>query len=269
MARILGPPPPAAVGLGGARWYRGGGIAGGSGLEEQPFLSVLVPAYNEARTLHDVVSAVRKVPEDLEIVLVDDGSEDGTWPIMESLDDGARVRAFRHEVNKGKGAAIRTGLAQARGELVLIQDADLEYSPDDYGTLLEPIRAGRATVVYGSRTFSSHAAYSFWYVMGNRVVTLTTNVLFNCYLSDMETGYKVMPLAVARALGIRANGFDLEPEITAKLLRMGHKIYEVPVSYAARSRAEGKKLTAADGLKAIGTLARYRFWRPPATGGGA
>ena len=225
-----------------------------------PYLSVLIPAYNEGRTLERVIDAVLKVPEDLEIVLIDDGSSDDTWRVMESRVDGDRVRSVRHDVNRGKGAAIRTGLTHARGHIVLIQDADLEYSPDDYGTLLEPLKTERATVVFGSRSFSSHAAYSYWYVMGNRLVTLVTNILYNCYLSDMETGYKVMPLTVARSLELHANGFELEPEITAKLLRLGHRIFEVPVTYTARSREEGKKLTAADGVKAVMTLLRYRFW---------
>jgi len=225
-----------------------------------PYLSVLIPAYNEGRTLERVIDAVLKVPEDLEIVLIDDGSSDDTWRVMESRVDGDRVRSVRHDVNQGKGAAIRTGLTHARGHIVLIQDADLEYSPDDYGTLLEPLKTERATVVFGSRSFSSHAAYSYWYVMGNRLVTLVTNILYNCYLSDMETGYKVMPLTVARSLDLHANGFELEPEITAKLLRLGHRIFEVPVTYTARSREEGKKLTATDGLKAVVTLVRYRFW---------
>jgi glycosyltransferase involved in cell wall biosynthesis len=225
-----------------------------------PYLSVLIPAYNEGRTLERVIDAVLKVPEDLEIVLIDDGSSDDTWRVMESRVDGDRVRSVRHDVNRGKGAAIRTGLTHARGHIVLIQDADLEYSPDDYGTLLEPLKTERATVVFGSRSFSSHAAYSYWYVMGNRLVTLVTNLLYNCYLSDMETGYKVMPLTVARSLDLHARGFELEPEITAKLLRLGHRIFEVPVTYTARSREEGKKLTATDGLKAVATLVRYRFW---------
>ncbi len=225
-----------------------------------PYLSVLIPAYNEGRTLERVIDAVLKVPEDLEIVLIDDGSSDDTWRVMESRVDGDRVRSVRHDVNRGKGAAIRTGLTHARGHIVLIQDADLEYSPDDYGTLLEPLKTERATVVFGSRSFSSHAAYSYWYVMGNRLVTLVTNILYNCYLSDMETGYKVMPLTVARSLDLHARGFELEPEITAKLLRLGHRIFEVPVTYTARSREEGKKLTATDGLKAVATLVRYRFW---------
>ena len=226
----------------------------------QPYLSVLIPAYNEERTLERVIDAVLKVPEDLEIVLIDDGSSDDTWRVMQSRADGERVRSVRHDVNHGKGAAIRTGLTYARGHIVLIQDADLEYSPDDYGALLEPLKTERATVVYGSRSFSSHAAYSYWYVVGNRLVTLITNVLYNCYLSDIETGYKVMPLEVARSLDLRARGFELEPEITAKLLRLGHRIFEVPVTYTARSREEGKKLTAMDGVKAVMTLVRYRSW---------
>lgn len=228
----------------------------------QPYLTVLIPAYNEGRTLEQVIDTVLKVPEDLEIVLIDDGSSDDTWTVMESRADGNRVRAVRHEVNRGKGAAIRTGLTHARGHLVLIQDADLEYSPADYGALLEPLKTQRAAVVYGSRSFSSHAAYSYWYVMGNRLVTLVTNVLYNCYLADIETGYKVMPLDVARTLDLHARGFELEPEITAKLLRLGHRIFEVPITYAARSREEGKKLTAIDGVKAILTLVRYRLWTP-------
>ena len=229
---------------------------------DQPFLSVLIPAFNEGRTLERVIDTVLKVPEDLEIVLIDDGSSDDTWRVMESRVDGDRVRSVRHDVNRGKGAAIRTGLTHARGHIVLIQDADLEYSPDDYGALLEPLKTGRATVVYGSRSFSSHAAYSYWYVMGNRLVTLITNVLYNCYLADIETGYKVMPLEVARGLDLRARGFELEPEITAKLLRLDHRIFEVPITYTARSREEGKKLTAMDGVKAVLTLLRYRSWNP-------
>ena len=228
-----------------------------------PFLSVLMPALNEARTISQVLDAVLASPVDLEVVLVDDGSTDRTWELMHACASAdPRVRAYHHEVNRGKGAAIRTALGQAQGEVVLIQDADLEYDPADYPRLLEPILSGKATVVYGSRAFSSHTAYSYWYVMGNRLVTLATNLIYNCYLSDMETGYKVMPREVALSLRLRARGFELEPEITAKLLRSGHRIYEVPISYAARSRAEGKKLTAMDGVRALRTLARYRGWRP-------
>ena len=228
-----------------------------------PFLSVLVPALNEERTIAQVLDAVLASPVDLEAILVDDGSTDRTWELMQARADAdPRVRALRHQANQGKGAAIRTALRQARGKVVLIQDADLEYDPADYPQLLAPIQAGRATVVYGSRAFTSHTAYSYWYVMGNRLVTLATNIIYNCYLSDMETGYKVMPREVALSLDLQARGFELEPEITAKLLRSGHRIYEVPIGYAARSRAEGKKLTAMDGVRAVQTLVRYRGWRP-------
>lgn len=229
---------------------------------ETPYLSVLMPAYNEGQTLGRVLDAVLSSDVDLEVVLVDDGSTDGTWEIMRSKADGDRVRAFRHETNRGKGGAIRTALAHARGSVVLIQDADLEYSPSEYSLLLEPLRSGEATVVYGTRAFSSHTAFSFWYVMGNRLVTLATNVIYNCYISDMETGYKVMPRDVALSLDLEARGFELEPEITAKLLRKGLRIYEVPISYNARSRDEGKKLTAMDGVRALMALVRYRWWQP-------
>lgn len=233
--------------------------------EFKPYLSVLMPALNEGRTIDKVVDAVLRVDLPLEIVLVDDGSTDDTWAQMQARADGARVRAYRHAVNKGKGAAIRTALSHARGDLVIIQDADLEYDPKDFVRLVEPIQSGRATVVYGTRKFSSHTAYSFWYVMGNRAVTLAANVIYNAYLSDLETGYKLMSRDVALSLDLDARGFELEPEITAKLLRLGQRIYEVPIDYAARSRAEGKKLKPSDGFKAMVALARYRTWRPRQT----
>lgn len=231
-------------------------------MSETPYLSVLIPALNEGSTLREVLDEVLRVDEQMEVILVDDGSTDNTWEVMHGATADERVRAFRHERNRGKGAAVRTALEHARGEVIIIQDADLEYSPSEYPLLLKPIREGRARVVYGTRSFSSHASFSFWYVIGNRVVTLATNVLYNCYLSDMETCYKVMPRQVALSLDLQARGFEIEPEITSKLLRLGQRIYEVPISYAARSRAEGKKLTAADGMKAMVTLIRYRAWQP-------
>lgn len=233
--------------------------------EATPYLSVLMPALNEGRTIDRVIDAVLAVDLPLELILVDDGSTDDTWARMQARVDGSRVRAIRHPSNQGKGGAIRSALQQARGEVVIIQDADLEYNPADYPRLIEPIRTGRATVVYGSRAFASHTAYSYWYVMGNRLVTLATNVLYNVYISDMETGYKVMPRELALSLDLEARGFELEPEITAKVLRSGHRIYEVPVEYAARSRREGKKLTAMDGVRALVALARYRAWKPRVT----
>jgi glycosyltransferase involved in cell wall biosynthesis len=206
-----------------------------------------------------MLDAVLASTVNVEVVLVDDGSTDGTWRIMQDrAKANPRVRAYRHEVNGGKEAAIRTALKHARGSVVLIQDADLKYDPSEDPALLAPIESGRATIVYGSRAFSSHTAFSYWYVMGNRLVTLATNVIYNCYLSDRGTCYRVMPRSVALSLNLRARGFELEPEITAKLLRSGHWIYEVPITYTARTRAEGKRLTARDGIRALRTLARYR-----------
>jgi dolichol-phosphate hexosyltransferase len=218
-----------------------------------------MPVYNEDQTLRKVVEAVQAVDVGKEIILVDDGSHDDSARIMDSLADGKRVRAYHHEHNQGKGAAVRTAVGQARGQIVLIQDADLEYEPADYPALVRPILDGRSDVVFGSRAFTSHTAYSFWFVMGNRLVTLATNVLFNCYISDMETGYKVMRREIAEGLRLQSRGFEIEPEITAKLVKAGHRIYEVPISYAARSREAGKKLTWRDGVRAIRTLARYRL----------
>ena len=228
-----------------------------------PSLSILMPALNEEATIARVVEAVLARPEVNQVVLVDDGSSDGTWAIMQGFAEREpeRVKALRHERNGGKGAAIRTAAAEATGDYVLIQDCDLEYTPSDYPALLDPIRLGRAKVVYGSRTFSSHTAYSFWFVMGNKMVTLVTNLLFNCYLSDMETGYKLLPREVMLGLKLRAKGFDLEPEITAKLLKRGHRIYEVPVNYAARTREEGKKLSVKHGFQALWILLRERILR--------
>ena len=234
----------------------GQGQLGGT---ERPLLSVLMPVYNEERTLRQVFDAVQAVDIDKEIILVDDGSRDGSPALIDALAGGEHVRAYHHPRNRGKGAAVRTAVAQARGEIVLIQDADLEYDPNDYHALIAPILDGKTDVVFGSRAFSSHSAYSFWFVLGNRLVTLATNVLFNCYISDMETCYKVMRREVAATLHLKSRGFEIEPEITAKLVKAGHRIYEVPISYAARSRAEGKKLTWQDGLKALRTLLRYRF----------
>jgi glycosyltransferase involved in cell wall biosynthesis len=229
----------------------------------QPLLSVLMPVYNEERTLRQVVEAVQAVALDKEIILVDDGSRDASPQIIDELADGARIRAYHHARNQGKGAAVRTAVSHARGQLVVIQDADLEYDPQDYHALVAPLLAGKADVVFGSRAFSSHSAYSFWFVLGNRLVTLATNVLYNCYISDMETCYKVMRREILQGLRLRSRGFEIEPEITAKLVKRGHRIYEVPISYAARSREEGKKLTWTDGITAIRTLVRYRFGDKP------
>ena len=224
-------------------------------------LSVLMPAYNEVATLERVLDAVQATPQEKEIILVDDGSTDGTRELVRRLGEREGVLALLHDRNQGKGAAVRTALAVATGDVVLIQDCDLEYDPNDYGRLIEPIEKGETEVVYGTRSFGSHTSYSFWYVMGNKLVTLATNILFDCYISDMETCYKVMRLEAARKLQLRARGFELEPEITGGLLNLGYHIYEVPISYRARSREEGKKLTWQDGVKALGTLTRVRLAR--------
>ena len=223
-----------------------------------PDLSVLIPVYNEERTLERLLDAVEERPEVSELVIVDDGSTDRTPEILSARTFKARTQVIRHDRNRGKGAALRTAIAAATGDVALVQDADLEYDPAEFPLLLAPIERGRAEVVYGSRSFAAHSAYSFWFVIGNKLVTLWTNVLFNSYLSDMETCYKLMPLRVWRSLDLRSDGFDIEPEITAKLLRSGHRIYEVPISYAARGRVEGKKLTWRDGVTALWTLSRIR-----------
>jgi glycosyltransferase involved in cell wall biosynthesis len=223
-----------------------------------PDLSVLIPVYNEERTLERLLDAVEERPEVSELVIVDDGSTDRTPEILSARAFKARAQVIRHERNRGKGAALRTAIAAATGDVALVQDADLEYDPAEFPLLLAPIERGRAEVVYGSRSFAAHSAYSFWFVIGNKLVTLWTNVLFNSYLSDMETCYKLMPLSVWRSLDLRSDGFDIEPEITAKLLKSGRRIYEVPISYAARGRVEGKKLTWRDGVMALWTLSRIR-----------
>jgi glycosyltransferase involved in cell wall biosynthesis len=225
-------------------------------------LSVLMPAYNEAATVERAVASVLATPQEKEIILVDDGSTDGTREIVERLAaEHPEVQVILHKQNQGKGGAVRSALAAATGDVVLIQDCDLEYDPGDYGKLLKPIESGRAEVVYGTRAFASHTSFSFWFVMGNKLVTLATNVLFNCYISDMETGYKVMPLSVARKLHLTAQGFELEPQITGGLLNLGYQIYEVPIEYKARTRDEGKKLVWTDGVRALQTLLMVRLRR--------
>ncbi len=225
-------------------------------------LSVLMPAYNEAATVERALAAVLATPQQKEIILVDDGSTDGTLEIIGRLgEEHPEIKVIVHERNQGKGAAVRTALEAATGDVVLIQDCDLEYDPNDYASLLAPIERGETDVVFGTRSFGSHTSFSFWFVMGNKLVTLATNILFNCYISDMETCYKMMRMDVARQLRLTARGFELEPQITGGLLNLGHQIYEVPVNYRARTREEGKKLTWTDGLRAMQTLCVVRLRR--------
>ncbi|MEQ4205421.1 glycosyltransferase family 2 protein [Actinopolymorpha sp. B9G3] len=223
-------------------------------------LSILVPVYNEEATFSRVLKRVLDVdyPCEVEVIIVDDGSRDATPELLDQIDD-RRVVVHRHTVNRGKGAAIRTAASIATGDFFVVCDADLEYDPADIPRLLAPVISQDAEVVYGTRTFSSHTSYSFWFVLGNRAVTTFANVLFNCYIRDLETCFKLMPLTLYRELDIRSAGFGMEAEITGKLLRRGYRPYEVPISYRARTRAQGKKLTWRDGVEALWILARTRL----------
>jgi dolichol-phosphate hexosyltransferase len=225
----------------------------------QPKLSVLIPVHNEERTLSKLLDAVEARPEVGELVIVDDGSTDATAEILRARSFRVPAQVIRHPSNRGKGSAIRTAISAASGDWAIVQDADLEYDPNEYPTLLATIERPGVEVVFGTRSFAAHSAYSFWFVMGNKGVTLWNNLLFNSYLSDLETCYKLMPLEIWRSLDLRSSGFEIEPEITAKLLKRGHRIFEVPITYAARSRAEGKKLTWQDGVRAAWTLTRIRL----------
>jgi glycosyltransferase involved in cell wall biosynthesis len=227
-------------------------------------LSILMPAFNEERTLASAIKRVLDVeyPCEIELVVVDDGSRDGTAAVLGDIHD-PRVLAHRHPLNRGKGAAIRTASQVATGDYMIICDADLEYAPEEIPKLLAPVLAGESNVVFGTRTFGSHSAYSFWYVMGNKGVTTACNVLFNAYLSDLETCFKLLPLALYRELNIREPGFGMEAEVAAKLLRRGIRPYEVAISYRARGREDGKKITWKDGVEALWILSRIRVRKAP------
>lgn len=225
-------------------------------------LSVVIPVFNEQATLQAILDRVRRAPVaplELEIVVVDDCSTDGSREIAKQEASAGDLQVVLHERNQGKGAAVRSGLQVVTGDIVLIQDADLEYDPADYPLLLRPILTGKAKVVYGSRFLGEHKAMYFWHAVGNRFVTLLTNVLFDTTLTDMETCYKVFTSEVAKGIELRSPRWGFDPEITARILRRGYRIYEVPVSYAGREYHEGKKITWRDGLVVLFTLLRYRF----------
>jgi glycosyltransferase involved in cell wall biosynthesis len=241
-------------------------------------LSVIMPVYDEVRTIAEILHHVRAVrlavpvgygPEngavvdfEREIVVVDDGSTDGTREILRALEGQPDMVIVYHERNQGKGRAVRTGLQHASGDVMLIQDADLEYDPRDYPTLLQPIVEGRTQVVYGSRFRGGPTkAMFFWHMVGNHFLTLVTNILYNTILSDMETGYKAFTKEVAEKLDLRSPGWGFDPEITAQILRNGYRIYEVPISYTGREFEEGKKISWRDGLTVLWTLVRCRFTR--------
>ena len=224
-------------------------------------LSVVMPCYNERDTIGEIVRRVRAVPMNLEIIIVDDGSQDGTREILAGI-EGDGVRVIHHPENRGKGAALATGFAAATGDVIVVQDADLEYDPAEFPELIAPIEKGMADVVYGSRFGGKpQRVHMFWHKMGNRLLTFLTNILFNCTLTDMETCYKMFRREVVEGMTINSRRFDVEPEITAKILKAKKwRVYEMPISYYGRTYDEGKKITWRDGVLAIWTLVRYRFW---------
>jgi glycosyltransferase involved in cell wall biosynthesis len=223
-----------------------------------PLLSVVMPVYNERTTIDEIVRRVLAVPVRIELVVVDDGSTDGTSEILDMLQRELRFTLLRQK-NAGKGAALRRGFASVTGDIVVIQDADLEYSPEEYPELIELICQGKADVVYGSRFLGRHRVFLFTHYLGNRVVTLATNILYNTMLTDMETCYKAMRVEVLRAMTLTSNGFGIEPEITAKIFKRGYRVYEVPITYAGRGYDQGKKITWVAGFAALWVLLKYRF----------
>jgi glycosyltransferase involved in cell wall biosynthesis len=223
-------------------------------------LSVIIPIYNERNTIKLILERVLATGLTNEIILVDDGSTDGTRSLLAQIEDHPGIRVIYHAKNQGKGGAVRSGIAIATGDLILIQDADLEYDPRDYPSLLKPIQEGIADVVYGSRFLGGpHRVTMFWHMLANKLLTLTTNLLYDTILSDMETGYKVFRRNVLEGIKLRANRFDFEPEFTAKILKQKVRIYEVPISFNPRSYAEGKKIKMKDAFEAVWALLKYRF----------
>jgi len=224
-------------------------------------LSILMPVYNERERVERAIAEVleTELPSDFEVIVVDDGSTDGTREILRAGSWDSRVRLFEHPENRGKGAAVQTALAEAQGEFSAIFDADLEYDPADLGLLMPPLLDGRANACFGVRAFDGYTSHSFLYVLGNKGVTLACNVLFNVYLHDIMTMHKMIRTDLFRSLPLRSPGFSIEPEITARLVQRRERIFEVPVHYRARSTEEGKKLNSLDGFRVIGTLLRCRF----------
>jgi glycosyltransferase involved in cell wall biosynthesis len=225
-------------------------------------VSVVIPCYNEKETVEEIVATVRAARvSELEIIVVDDASSDGTTALLKDKIETKIDKVIYHDVNRGKGAALRSGFAAATGDIVLVQDADLEYSPDDYPALLEPILSGKADVVFGSRFMGGqpHRVVYFWHFIGNKVLTLLSNMCTNVNLTDMETCYKVFRASIVKRLNLCENRFGFEPEITAKVARAGCRIYEVGISYAGRTYEEGKKITWKDGVRAIYAIMKYNF----------
>jgi glycosyltransferase involved in cell wall biosynthesis len=226
---------------------------------EAPLLSVVMPVYNELATIEEIIPRVLAVPMRIELIVVDDCSTDGTRGKLQDLQREHGFTLLLQERNQGKGAALRRGFAAVTGDIVAVQDADLEYSPEEFPQLADLIIEGRADVVYGSRFLGRHRVFLFTHYLGNRVLTLITNVLYNTMLTDMETCYKVMRREVLQGLNLESNGFGIEPEITAKIFKRGYRVYEVPITYDGRSYEEGKKISWKDGVVALWVLLKHRF----------
>ncbi|MGE0393381.1 MAG: glycosyltransferase family 2 protein [Vicinamibacterales bacterium] len=224
-----------------------------------PLLSVVMPVYNEAGTVEEVVRRVLRVPLRIQLIVVDDGSTDGSRACLDALQKELGFRLVLQPSNQGKGAALRRGFAEVNGDIVVIQDADLEYSPEEYPQLIDLICQGKADVVYGSRFLGRHRAFLFAHYVGNRLLTFVTNLLYNTMLTDMETCYKAMRVDVLRSMTLRSNGFGIEPELTAKIFKRGYKVFEVPITYDGRGYEDGKKINWRDGVVALWVLVRYRF----------
>ena len=251
-----------ALARGPPAWVRHPGERLMSGLHGQladPLLSVVMPVYNERATIREIVRRVLAVPLRIELIVVDDGSKDGTREILTELGGEHPLKLILQPANAGKGAALRRGFEEVTGDVVVIQDADLEYSPEEFPQLIELICQGRADVVYGSRFLGRHRVFLFTHYAGNRLLTLITNVLYNTMLTDMETCYKVMRTEVLRSMTLQSDGFGIEPELTAKIFKRHYRVYEVPITYDGRGYEEGKKITWRDGIVALWVLLKYRF----------
>ncbi len=234
-------------------------MGGLRGILNDPVLSVVMPVYNERGTIEEIVRRVLAVPLRIELIVVDDCSTDGTRDILQALQSQCKFRLVFQERNQGKGSALRRGFQEVTGDLVVIQDADLEYSPEEYPDLIDLICNGRADVVYGSRFLGRHRVFMFTHYLGNRLLTSITNVLYNTMLTDMETCYKVMRVDVLRSMRLESNGFGIEPELTAKIFKRKYRVYEIPITYDGRGYEEGKKITWRDGITALWVLLKYRF----------